>query len=174
MARLYICYMRIFSLILSILVSLCAGYSQEVYSLEECIEIAWKNNLQVKQSELNLEASESKLNASRASMLPNVNGFANHNYNWGQRIDPFTNLFATSRVQSNTFNLSSSISLFSGFQIQENIKAQEAGYAASRFGLESQKNNIALNVSSAYLKIVLVEELIVSAEQQVNITKRQL
>ncbi len=148
--------------------------AQEIYSLEQCIDLAWQNNLQVKQAELSLEASESQLKSSKANVLPNVNGFASHNYNWGQRIDPFTNQFATTRVQSNSFGLSSNVTLFDGFQNQQNIQAQQAGLESAMYDVETQKNNIALNVSSAYLQVVLIEDLIISAEQQVNITERQL
>ncbi len=149
-------------------------HAQQVYSLAQCIDLAWQNNLQVKQAELSLSSSESQLDASRANVLPNVNGFASHNYNWGQRIDPFTNQFATTRVQSNSFGLSSNVTLFNGFQNQENIKAQQAGLESVKYDLETQKNNIALNVSEAYLQVVLIEELIISAEQQVVITSQQL
>jgi outer membrane protein len=151
-----------------------SNHAQEIYSLEQCIDLAWQNNLQVKQAELSLDASESQLNASRTNTLPNVNGFASHNYNWGQRIDPFTNQFATTRVQSNSFGLSSSVTLFNGFQNQQNIQAQQAGMESAMYDLETQKNNIALNVSAAYLQVVLIEDLIIAAEQQVNITERQL
>ena len=148
--------------------------AQEIYSLEQCIDLAWQNNLQVKQAELSLEASESQLKSSKANVLPNVNGFASHNYNWGQRIDPFTNQFATTRVQSNSFGLSSNVTLFNGFQNQQNIQAQQAGLESVKYDLETQKNNIALNVSGSYLQVVLAEDLIIAAEQQVNITERQL
>jgi outer membrane protein len=151
-----------------------SNHAQEIYSLEQCIELAWQNNLQVKQAELGLDASESQLKASKANVLPNVNGFASHNYNWGQRIDPFTNQFATTRVQSNSFGLSSNVTLFNGFQNQQNIQAQQAGLESVKYDLETQKNNIALNVSGSYLQVVLAEDLIIAAEQQVNITERQL
>lgn len=148
--------------------------AQQTMSLEQCIELAWTNNLQVQQSELMLEASESQLQSSKANVLPSVNAFASHNYNWGQRIDPFTNLFANTRVQSNSFGLSSSVTLFNGMQNYQNIKSQEANMESSRYDLETQKNNIALAVSGAFLQVLMVEELIVSAEQQVSISQNQL
>jgi outer membrane protein len=150
------------------------GISQESLSLNACIEKAWENNLQVRQSELNLEAGASQLKSTQANVLPNLNAFASHNYNWGQRIDPFTNQFATTRVQSNSFGLATGIDLFNGFQNYQSIKAQEASLEASRYDLEAQKNDIALSVAGAFLQVLMVEELINAAEQQVGISKRQL
>jgi outer membrane protein len=151
-----------------------ACFAQESLSLQKCVELAWENNLQIKQSELTLEASESTLKSTKASTLPNFNGFATHNYNWGQRIDPFTNQFATTRVQSNSFGVSSSMDLFNGFQNYQNINAQEAALSMNSFDLEVQKNNIALSVSAGYLSVLLADELIDAAEQQVTISKQQL
>ncbi|MDP4843536.1 MAG: TolC family protein, partial [Salibacteraceae bacterium] len=146
----------------------------KVLGLEECIQTAWSSNLNIKQAELGFESAESQMLRTKANVLPNLNGFANHNYNWGQRIDPFTNQFATTRVQSNTFGLSTDITLFNGFQNLQNIRAQEANLESSKYDLETQKNNIALSVSGAYLNILLSEELIIAAEQQVVITQTQL
>ncbi|MEX2597170.1 MAG: TolC family protein [Salibacteraceae bacterium] len=148
--------------------------AQEPLSLSACIEQAWANNLQVKQSELNLESSESQLKSTRANALPNLNGFATHNYNWGQRIDPFTNQFATTRVQSNSFGLSAGIDLFNGFQTHQRIQSDQAALEVSKYDLEAQKNDIALSVAAGYLQVLLVEELIDAAEQQAAITKNQL
>lgn len=147
--------------------------AQQTLTLTQCVELAWANNLQIKQAELSVESSESSLKNTKSDVLPNLNGFANHNYNWGQRIDPFTNQFANTRVQSNSFGLSSSIDLFNGFQNQQNIKAQSAALESIVFDLEAQKNDIALAVSSAFLSTLLAEELLKIAEQQVLITKQQ-
>ena len=148
--------------------------AQESHTLRQCIEKAWANNLQIKQAELNVESSESSLKNTKTNTLPNLNGFASHNYNWGQRIDPFTNQFANTRVQSNSFGLSSSIDLFNGFQNQQDIKAQSAAVESVVFDLEAQKNDVALAVSSSFLSVLMAEELVTVADRQVEITKQQL
>lgn len=163
-----------FLVVFVFILSCLSGIAQHTLSLEQCIELAWKNNLQVKQAELSLEASEANLQRAKADVLPNLNGFASHNYNWGQRIDPFTNQFANTRVQSNSFGLSSSIDLFNGFQNQQTIKAQQAALESVVFDVEAQKNDIALAVSNAFLGVLLTEELLSIAESQLLITNQQL
>ncbi|MEZ4720605.1 MAG: TolC family protein [Flavobacteriales bacterium] len=148
--------------------------AQKVMTLSECIQLAWQNNLQVKQAELSLDSREAQMKNSKTNTLPNLNGFANHNYNWGQRIDPFTNQFANTRVQSNSFGLSSSLNLFNGLQNHYNIKAQQAAYESAEYDLESRKNDIALATASAYLLVLLTDELVTNAENQVRITQSQL
>jgi len=161
--------------LIPILICLAISASaQNTLTLEQCVEMAWVNNLQIKQAELSLESGESNLSRAKSDRMPNLNGFASHNYNWGQRIDPFTNQFANTRVQSNSFGLSSSVDLFSGFQNKQNIKAQQAALEAVLFDLEAQKNDVALAVSSSFLAVLLADELRLVAEKQLLITQQQL
>lgn len=156
------------------LFSVLSGMAQDTWTLERCIQQAWEKNLTVQQSALALESAESQLKSTKGNMLPNLNGFATHNYNWGQRIDPFTNQFASSRVQSNSFGLSSDIVIFNGFQNQQARLAQEAAMRSSAFDVETQKNAIALSVSSVYLSVLMTNELIEVAERQLLISRAQL
>ncbi|MFN5494229.1 MAG: TolC family protein, partial [Bacteroidota bacterium] len=89
---------------------------QGAWSLQQCIEYAQKNNLQVKQSELGVQQSELTLLQNKASILPNLNFNANNFYNFGQTIDPFTTTCATSRVRRDRYSLSAGITLFNGLQ----------------------------------------------------------
>ena len=166
--------MKYFALGFTLLFFSLIGSAQSTYTLEQCIDIAWKNNLQIKQAKLGIESSENELSNAKQDRLPNLNGFASHNYNWGQRIDPFTNQFANTRVQSNSFGLNSSIVLFNGFQNEQNIKAQEANLQSVIYGVEAQKNDVALAVSSAFLSVLLSDELITVAKAQEDISQEQL
>ena len=92
----------------------------KVWTLEECINYALDHNINIKKQYLNQQYQEEVLLQSKLGVLPSVNGFASHGYNWGQRVDPFTNEFATDRVRSNNIYVSGDLNLFSGFQ-QVNI-----------------------------------------------------
>ena len=49
-------------------------------------------------------------------LLPNLNGSVSDNTNFGRNIDPVTNQITIDRVRNNNFSLSSSVTLFNGFQ----------------------------------------------------------
>src|ERR1043166_937126 len=93
------------------------SYGQS-YTLQQCIDYAIAHNLTIKQSSLNLELSKVGVNQSTMNLFPNLNGFASNNYYYGRSIDPNTNAFTTDQVRSNSFSLSSSVSLFEGFTLQ--------------------------------------------------------
>ena len=92
-------------------------------------------------------------------MLPSLNGSASHGYNWGQTIDPFTNQFATNRIQSNSFGLNTGVTIFNGFTLQNRIKQADLNLKISQLGLESSINAIALAVANAYLSVLFNQEI---------------
>ncbi len=161
-----------------ITIIICLAYlqarSQQIWSLEQCIEYALKNNIQVKQQQLNLEIAKEDLLQSKINLLPDLNANATHVYNFGQTIDLYTNTFATERVQSNNFAISSNLVLFSGLQQFNNIKRNKLLLNASNFDLQKMKDDIALQIATAYLGILFNMELLDIAQKQVDITKQQV
>jgi outer membrane protein len=150
------------------------AYSQEKWDLKKCIDYALEKNLQVKQAQVNADISKETLLQSEASTLPSLNGFATNNYNFGQTIDPFTNQFANSRVRSNNLGLNSSVVLFNGLQTLNTIKQNKYNLMANKYNVEKVKNDIALNIATAYLQILFNEELLSIAENQLGITRQQV
>ena len=99
--------------------------AQQQWTLQQCIEHAMKNNLQVRIAVLNNELNEANLKQSKANALPNLNFGANNAYNFGQTIDRFTNQFANTRVQSINVGLQTQWNLFNGLQNYHTIKQNQ-------------------------------------------------
>ena len=150
------------------------SFAQQEWDLEKCISHAIQENIQVKQSMLNVESANSSYQQSRMGILPNLNGFASHGYNWGQRIDPFTNTFATDRVQSNSFSLSSSMTLFGGLSTYNSIRASRYSKLAALEDVDAMRNDIAMTVASSYLAILFNYELATNATAQVELSQQQV
>ena len=153
---------------------LLAQTSDKQWTLQECVAHALENNIQVQQSELNMLISNQNLAQSKYGTLPSLNGFASHTYNFGQTIDPFTNQFATNQVRSNSLSLSSSLTLFNGFQTLNTIKRSQADLQASRYDMEKMQNDISLNIANVYLQILFSHELVRNAERQLQVTNGQI
>lgn len=149
-------------------------HAQDTWTLQKCIDQALANNIQVKQSELNVASAESNYEQTKAGALPSVNAFASHGYNWGQTIDPFTNQFATNQVQSNSFSLSSSVTLFSGGQTYHNMQRARLDNEASKLDVKQMKNDISMTVATTYLNVLFNEELVTVAKNQVEISRQQV
>ena len=143
------------------------------WSIQECIEYAIANNYQLAQNTLNVTQSEQTLLQTKAGALPTLNGSANHTYNFGRRIDPFSNQFATNRVLSQNFSLSSNVSLFNGFSNTQTILANQLSVIAAKYSNDQLKNDIALQVTNAFLQIILADELFEIADNQLKLTREQ-
>ncbi len=144
------------------------------WTLEQCINYAWDHNIQVKQAELTQKITKNNYTASKASLLPNLNGMVSHTYNFGRTIDPFTNTFATSEVLSEDFYLQASFTIFGGMQNVNIAKQNEAAYEASGFDLQANKNNLALLIASGYLQVLLDQELLQEAKDQHEVSAQQV
>jgi len=148
--------------------------AQKKWTLEECINYALENNIQVKQSQLLTESDKVTALQNKLSTLPSINGSVSHNYNWGRNIDPTSNSYTDEQTQSNSFALTSSVDLFSGFQKVNSIRQSESNYKASRFDLEKMKNDIALRIAQAYMQILFNKEQVDISQNQVDISKLQI
>jgi len=133
--------------------------NKQFYSLEQCIEIALNNNFVLLQNQARLYQSNENLLQSKSAHLPTLNGNGNYAYNFGRRIDPFTNQFAESRVLSQNYSLSSNFNIFNGFSTVNNTKAALSDVQANISGLERTSNDVALNIAENFLQVLVNTEL---------------
>src|SRR5690349_25173215 len=70
------------------------------WTLKQCIDYAWANNLTVKRSELDVEESKVAHTQSKLTHLPTINGQASYGFSWGRSLDPVSNLFIEQEIQS--------------------------------------------------------------------------
>ncbi|HTX89029.1 MAG TPA: TolC family protein [Bacteroidales bacterium] len=163
------------SLILSGLCLLsAAASSQKVWTLEDCINYALDNNIDIKKQILTVELNKKQLLQSGLNMLPNLNANATNVWNWGQTIDQYTNTFATTTVRSNNFYLQSEMSLFNGLTKFNTVKQNQINLLASQYDLDVIKNNISLSVAGYFLDILFNTELLNIAKEQLNVTQDQV
>jgi outer membrane protein len=148
--------------------------NSKIWTLEDCITHAWSYNIQVKQQELSTQLSKFTYNQSIAAFFPSINGSATNVYNYGQTIDPYTNSFASNRVQSNNFYLSGNVTVFNGLSVLNSMKQKKLDFMASMYDLEKMKNDIALTIATAYLQVLYNMEMLDIAKGQIEITNQQV
>ena len=152
------------------------GSSQEtkIWTLEDCINYALDNNLSLKKQDLMISNQEELLLQSKLGILPNLNGYASHGYNWGQRIDPFTNEFATDRVRSNNLYLQGDLNLFSGMQQLNTIKRNMLDLRSAQYDADYYSDEISISVATQYLQTLFYIEYVTIANNQIDITRQQV
>lgn len=144
------------------------------WTLDSCINYAFEKNLSILQSEQNIKLAEVSEMTAIGGFMPSLNAQASHGYNWGQRIDPFTNQFASSRIQSNNLGIATSLNLFSGFQQLNTYKQAQLNSEASKWNYEKMRNDIALGVASAFLNVLISKEFADISRRTLDATDRQV
>lgn len=148
--------------------------AQSKYTLQQCIDTALKNNIDVRQNRLLADAAKVNLKQSRENMLPDLNASLNHGINTGRSIDPYTNTYVDQSVRYASYGASSGITVFNGLSIQNNIKQNKFAYNASEMELQQEKDNVTLNVILAYLTVLNNEDMLTSATRQKELSMKQL
>lgn len=145
------------------------------WTLQQCIEYAKENNIQARQSLINMSVQEENLKESKQSIMPSVSAGASWVNNWGLFVDPFTNeIDRQLRIQNVNGSVNASVPLFQGLQNHYNIQQSKIDYSSAQLDYEAALNNVGLQVSSAYVAILFNMELVRVAENQVNVTQMQV
>lgn len=156
----------------SLLLSL-VGFAQK-YTLSKCISTAITNNLQVQQSSINVKISEVNLKQSKDNRLPTINASTGQGLSFGRGIDPYTNAAVNQQIGFNNLGISSGVVVFNGWQQLNTIRQQEHLLNADKMTVEANKENLTLNVILAYLQVLSNQELLVLANNQIEVTQTQI
>lgn len=148
--------------------------AQKIWTLEECINYALANNIQIKQSLLQTQSAEISLLQSKLDFAPSANMGTNLNYNWGRNIDPVTNIYSDKQTMNNNYNLNARVDLFNGLQKWNTLRKNEVDYLASKYYSEEIINNISLTLTAAYLNILFNHEMLMVAQTQIDVTRLQI
>ena len=147
--------------------------SQEKWDLEKCISHAIENNLSIKQQEATKDQSDVELNTAKWSRLPNLSGSASHSFNFGRSLQA-NNTYQSLNTQNTSFGLNTSIPLFTGMQIPNNIALAKLNLKAAIEDLNKAKEDISIQVAQAYLQVLFNEELAGVAHAQVDLSQEML
>ncbi|HPR57674.1 MAG TPA: TolC family protein [Bacteroidales bacterium] len=145
-----------------------------IWTIEDCVNYAVENNLQVKQSELDVKYKEVDLLETKLRLLPNLNANASFSYNWGRVLDRTNYTYTNNETNQANFGLDASMRIFGGLQYQNTIRKAKIDFQASQYAADQVKDDITLLLTQAYLNILYNKELLKVASEQVAITKEQI
>ncbi|APY01208.1 TolC family protein [Lacinutrix venerupis] len=148
--------------------------STKVWSLQDCIDYAIEHNITVKDAALNKNLAEVDYSKAKSSRLPNLFGSASQSFSNGSTIDPITSDYVTDQIHSTNVGINSSLTLFQGNQLNNQIKQNKILLEQSIFLEEVEKNNIALNILEVYLQTLYSKESIVIAENNVVASEKEV
>jgi outer membrane protein len=144
------------------------------WTLKECIEHGIKNNISVKQSELDLQNSKISKKDALGNFLPSLGANASHGWNFGFGIDPVSNDRTNQTNQFSSFGLNGGVDLYKGLQNVNQFRKANLSIIASQYQLTKMQEDIALNIANAYLQILFNKENLKVQKEQQNLDTKQL
>ena len=147
--------------------------AQTPWTLRQCADYAVEHNISIKQRENSCEQSVLQLSTAKNSRLPDLNASASESFNFGRGLT-LDNTYANRSTNTTSFSLGTTVPLFTGFQIPNQIKLSQLNLEAATKDLEKAKNNIRMQVAQAYMQILYNMEIADVARRQIEIDSQQV
>ncbi|MBR5988112.1 MAG: TolC family protein [Prevotella sp.] len=143
------------------------------WTLRECCDYAVEHNISIKQRENQRRQQELQLSTSKNSRLPDLSGSVSQSFSFGRSLTP-DNIYVSRNSNGASLNLSTSMPLFTGFRIPNEIKMNQLNLEAYTADLEKAKNDIRMQVAQAYVQILYDMEISDVAHRQIEIDSAQV
>jgi len=164
---------QVLTFFMAFVISFSFSQEKKVWTLQECIDYAYENNIAIKQGENSLLTNEQDIKASKGNFLPSLSANANQSLSLGT-VELYPGNFADRTFHSTSFGINVSQNVFSGFR-------NKLIYEQSKLGLEKGNleqgkliDDIGLFVVNTYLNILFNKENLEIAKAQYAFSEKQL
>jgi len=166
---------RLFTALLAalILMSPALTAQDKQWTLSECIEYALKENIQVRKAGVSASVGEINLQQAKDNRWPSLSASVSENLGWQQETDTYGATSYEGSARTNA-SLSSRVTLFSGFQAQNEIKQAGLNFESLQYITKETMENVSLSIMSAYLQVLYAGEQVTNSRNQSDATREEL
>ena len=152
-------------LIIALLLSFSL-HAQKAWTLQECIQYALENNLNIKQQSLTIERDVNQLEQSKWAMAPTISASADYSFSWGRtpNAQDFT-IIENQLTQTGYGRIGANLDIFRGLQKVNTVKSNKAQLEISGQEVEKLKNDISIQIARTYLEVLLAQEMLETTKQ---------
>lgn len=157
------------------------SFAQKTWSLQDCVNFALENNINVRQSDIQAKIAGINYQQSRLSKIPTANFSNNDGYRFGKSQNPSTGILENQNYFSVGLSFSTSVQIFNWFSQKNTVLADEWSMLAAEASVDKLKNDLALSVANAYLQVLLAKEQqeiagvqVAQSVSQLNIVRKQV
>ena len=163
--------------------TISAQEKPQTWSLEDCLQYAYQQNIELKQSRLSLESSRIDTKNAKAKLFPSLTAGISYQYNNtpfqetnNSDLDNYIitgNSGSDKNQFSGSYNLRGSLTLFNGGKQLNQIKTQKINEQMQSASLEETFDNIESAIISGYLQILYAQEAVLINQNTVEVSKAQ-
>lgn len=128
--------------------------------LEEAIDIALKNNYQLKVASNNLELSKDRELSELADFLPSINASARAGRTAGSQFIPGTDNFVNTVNRGLSGSININMPIFAGFENISTLKGSRYNIQSEEENLQRVRETVIFQTASRFLQVLLDKELL--------------
>lgn len=162
------------SLVLLVLSCINLQAQTKKWTLAECVDYAIKNNISIKQSELDAQSAVIQKSDAIGNFLPSINANASHSWNIGLNQNITTGLLENQTTQFTSAGLNSGVTIYNGLQNINRLRRANLTIVAAQYQQSKMKDDISLNVANAFLQILFNKENVKVQKEQLANNEKQL
>ena len=154
--------------------------AQQTWTLKQCLDYASANHPLVKQSSVNIQKNDRQISAAKGMLLPSAEAGINHNYNFGNGINPQNNQRESVNTQNDNFYAQANWELMN-WRNYLNISLSKINRETSTFRMKQAQNEVKLNVIQMFFNyqnnrswLEVLETQISGIEDQIKRTEKEV
>jgi outer membrane protein len=145
------------------------------WDLQTCLDYAKKNNVQLNMLRLNEQSAQQNLLLSRAARQPSLVGTVPITYTHSNKnVSGVIGGFQTQSSFSQSYALASGMTIYNGGYITEDIRQKNLEIESANLNVLQSINDITLQITQAYLAILLAKENVVYVADLVHTSAAQV
>jgi outer membrane protein len=146
----------------------------QVWDLKTCLAYAKDNNITISSARLNVETGKQELLLSRAAQLPSLGGSTSQTYTHSKNTNPVVGGFQTQSSFASNYSISSGMTLYQGGYLKDVIRQNNLILESDNQSVLEDIDNIYVQITAAYLNILLAKETIVYQKDLINTSEAQV
>jgi outer membrane protein len=160
------------------------GYAQQqvtapkaqasVWDLQACLDYARKNNIQLNSLRLTEQTSEQAYLLAKAARLPNLSASLGQTATHSTDVNPVVGGFQTQSTLAGSYSVNSAATLYQGGYLKDDIRQKKLEIQSANLNILQGENDITLQITQAYLNILLSKENVVYVKDLVSSTVAQV
>ncbi len=143
------------------------AWGQKVWTLQECLDYALANNIQLQQKRITAASDHEDVLQSKAALFPSVSFSTNQNASWRPFAETTINLAGgTMTTNSNTvsyngsYGINANWTVWNGNRNTNTIKQNKLTEKIAELGIEQQANTIQEQIAQLYVQILYETEAV--------------
>lgn len=157
--------MKAIKFLLLLILSNFATAQEKTWSLHNCIDKAFENNIEIKIRQLEVKRVEKSRNSVWNQLLPAISFNGSQSYNFGSTIDPSTNGRVSSNIQFDNFFLNANMNLID-FNAFANAQKNKIDIEKAKADKEVIENEYKLQLLDSYYLALFTQELLKIQKEQ--------